>query len=54
MTLTDKCQHDFEGWYRLPTFAEMEQHDKGITYIPLDFEELPLSMQYGVYVNFFR
>ena len=49
MKLTGKCKADFEKWL-------CKEHnytdDEGIPYAN-DFYELPNSMQYGVYVDYF-
>ena len=47
MKLTGKCKEDFENWYRKQT-PEM-----GYWYSILNFNNLPFSMKYGVYVDFF-
>jgi hypothetical protein len=59
MKLTGKCKQDFQNWY----FNQEIFDDYYITYVPkkgmldefkcIDFKELPNSMQYGVYVDFF-
>jgi hypothetical protein len=59
MELTGKCKQDFQNWY----FNQEIFDDYYITYVPkkgmldefkcIDFKELPKSMQYGVYVDFF-
>lgn len=58
MELTGKCKEDFKKWYRnsveLP-FGWNFNPSGGITVCPelRDFMNLPPSMQYGVYVDFF-
>lgn len=42
MKLTAKCKEDFEKWLRTKTICSN-----------LWFYTLPLSMQYGIYVDFF-
>jgi hypothetical protein len=59
MKLTGKCKQDFQNWY----FNQEIFDDYYISYVPkkgmldefkcIDFKELPKSMQYGVYVDFF-
>ena len=44
MKLTGKCREDFEKWY--------VKNSDSLYYIDV-FKELPESMQYGVYVDFF-
>lgn len=48
--LTDKCKADFEKWYDSYIIKE----EKNTHWIRLArYFELPQSMQYGVYVDFF-
>ena len=48
MKLTDKTKQDFEKWYREQT-PEM-----GHWYSIINFNNLPDSMKYGVYQDFFE
>ena len=49
MALTGKCKEDFMDWY-----LDYELDNESIDTIPYSkFIELPHSMQYGVYVDFF-
>lgn len=53
--LTEKCKKDFEEWYFNLTnndTAIIETGDAGY-YLCDFFDDLPFSMQYGVYVDFF-
>lgn len=47
--LTGKCKEDFENWYI--DYDQEEENEP--TYYCKDFYKIPLSMQYGVYVDFF-
>ena len=49
MKLTDKCKTDFEKWYFNFKYHKNGLHKTNVAY----FKTLPLSMQYGVYVDFF-
>ena len=56
MKLTGKCKEDFEKWIDKQPFSI--SHDVGerqMNIVPLGdmYEQLPPSMQYGVYVDFF-
>jgi ABC-type antimicrobial peptide transport system permease subunit len=59
MELTGKAKEDFKKWYNLKNFKILyifnEDGDKD--YLNLNYEdefiEMPNSMQYGVYVDFF-
>jgi len=55
MILTDKCKKDFERWYRDNDFEFCIGYPNGLddTDMCEDFYDLPLSYQYGVYVDFF-
>ena len=48
MKLTDKCKKDFEKWLLNEWMFKDERR-----YNPDIFNQLPFSMQYGVYVDFF-
>ena len=53
--LTGKCKEEFEKWLENQNFEECNISDEYSfqpNYIG-DFERLPFSMQYGVYVDFF-
>lgn len=53
MELTGKCKEDFEKWYySLYSFEYISDFDGEIN-LGLNFEQLPLSMQCGVYVDWF-
>ena len=48
MNLTGKCKEDFEKWY------ELNYETIGLrSFYLAEFYELPETMQYGVYVDFF-
>ena len=57
MKLTGKCEEDFEKWClsndNINEDYYVESYTKFTEYRCIDFEELPKSMQYGVYVDFF-
>ena len=44
--LTDKCKEDFKKWYHNQDYNNLGQYWYW-------FYEYPISMQYGVYVDFF-
>jgi hypothetical protein len=46
--LTDKCKEDFEKWY-----DSNEANESANSTLLSEFNYLPLSMRYGVYVDFF-
>ena len=53
MKLTDKCRQDFEMWYSV--YIKRNKYRYKLidsTYVDF-FYYLPISMQYGVYVDFF-
>ncbi len=52
MELTGKCKKDFEKW--LLKYKPLLMYDFLYCDGEIDFEDLPPSMQYGVYVDFFR
>jgi hypothetical protein len=53
MKLTGKCKEDFENFVILNTFKERSKKGYIIADFKDDFNELPESMKYGVYVDFF-
>ena len=46
--LTDKCKDDFEKWY-----DSNEANESARNTLLSEFNNLPFSMRYGVYVDFF-
>ena len=53
MKLTKKSKEAFEHWYNeLP--LKFHSDIKGLIYLASSFYRLPLSMQFGVYVDFFE
>lgn len=55
MILTGKCKEDFEKWLygeKVTTLANKDFISKKV-YTTTHFYNLPLSMQYGCYVEFF-
>lgn len=48
MILTGKCKDDFEKWHR------EQKPEMGHWYSIMNFNNLPNSMKYGVYVDFFE
>ena len=53
MKLTEKCKEDFEKWYLIFIMSKKGRTNLMYsTYIEW-FYQLPQSMQYGVYVDFF-
>ena len=57
MEVTGKAKESFEKWMHSCKFEELELNDYGDLYEVFDvsyiFEQLPESMQYGVYVDWF-
>ena len=57
MKLTEKCKIDFEKWFCLNDNVNEDYYvdsaTKFIEYRCIHFTELPPSMKYGVYVDFF-
>ena len=56
--LTGKCREDFNNWYRSKYYTKSKMQGIKVKHInPITevkgFELLPISMQYGVYVDFF-
>ena len=52
MILTGKCNEDFEKWFKANVSYEY-YGDQSSYNITEDFTDIPFSMQYGVYVDFF-
>lgn len=55
MNLTDKCKEDFENWLygkKVETLRNKDSISKKV-YTTTHFKNLPFSMQYAVYLDFF-
>ncbi|MBE7688441.1 hypothetical protein F6A46_09355 [Tenacibaculum finnmarkense genomovar ulcerans] len=52
MKLTGKCKVDFDKWLRDLKFSK-EEYDNLDALSTLEWEQYPLSMSYGVLVDFF-
>tara|TARA_R110002167_G_scaffold5443_2_gene25645 strand:+ start:205 stop:525 length:321 start_codon:yes stop_codon:yes gene_type:complete len=50
MKLTEKCKEDFENWILNDDNSEEYRFGQNLS---TNFEELPSSFKYGVYVDFF-